>query len=101
MGRYELALEDVTSAITLHPKNAEFFWIKGIIYTMAAGPDANRALLDEAVGAFSTAINMSPNQAKYRASRAKVLRQLDRLVEALADLESAIAMTPDVRTWLS
>jgi tetratricopeptide (TPR) repeat protein len=93
LGAYDLALSDINAAITLEPSNADFFWIKGLIFSMSAG--SNAAAKNEAINAFSVAIKLNGNQLKYYLSRADAFAEAGRKEAALIDLDTAIAMDPD------
>jgi tetratricopeptide (TPR) repeat protein len=95
VGFYENALVDIAEAIKLRPGNAEFYWIKGIIYGMACGAENKRGFLDEAIKAFSTAISKNALEPKYRVSRANAYAQMKDLLNGLNDMDDAIALAPD------
>jgi tetratricopeptide (TPR) repeat protein len=95
VGFYENALVDIAEAVKLRPDSAEFYWIKGIIYGMACGPENKRGFLDEAIKAFSTAISKNALEPKYRVSRANAYAQMKDLLNGLNDMDDAIALAPD------
>lgn len=95
IGLYENAKGDIGEAIKLQPDNAEFYWIKGIICVSAAGPEAQRGALDEAVTAFTTAISKNPLEPRYLMSRGKAYAQIRNYPAAIDDMDRAIAMAPD------
>jgi tetratricopeptide (TPR) repeat protein len=95
VGFFENALVDIAEAIKLQPENAEFYWIKGIIFGMASGPENKRGFLDEAIKAFSAAIAKNVQEPKYLVSRANAYAQIKDLVNGLNDMDSAIALAPD------
>lgn len=95
VGLYENALGDITEAIKLKPKNAEFYWIKGIVSMTAAGTDDKRGYVEEAIKAFGTAIATNENEPKYLVSRANAYAQIKDAAKAQNDMESAIALAPD------
>jgi hypothetical protein len=93
LGFYEIALSDVAAAISIQPTNAEYFWIKGIICSMAAGTIG--PFRDEAIAAFSTAIKLNAREVKYYRSRADAYADVGRKRAALIDLDTAIGLAPD------
>jgi tetratricopeptide (TPR) repeat protein len=95
VGFYENALVDIAEAIKLQPENAEFYWIKGIIYGMASGPENKRGFLDEAIKAYSAAISRNGREPKYLVSRANAYAQIKDLAKALDDIDDAIALAPE------
>ncbi|WP_426611050.1 CHAT domain-containing tetratricopeptide repeat protein [Bradyrhizobium sp. McL0616] len=95
VGLYENALNDITEAIKLKPKNPEFYWIKGIVSMTAAGTDDKRGYLEEAIKAFGTAIATNENEPKYLVSRANAFVQIKDVAKAQSDMDSAIALAPD------
>jgi tetratricopeptide (TPR) repeat protein len=95
VGLYENALNDITEAIKLKPKNPEFYWIKGIVSMTAAGIDDKRGYLEEAIKAFGTAIATNENEPKYLVSRANAYAQIKDDAKAQNDMDSAIALAPD------
>jgi tetratricopeptide (TPR) repeat protein len=95
VGFYENALVDIAEAIKLHPENAEFYWIKGIICGMASGPENKRGFLDEAIKAYTVAISRNGQEPKYLVSRANAYAQINDLVKALNDIDAAIGLAPD------
>jgi tetratricopeptide (TPR) repeat protein len=95
VGLYENALNDITEAIKLKPKNPEFYWIKGIVSMTAAGIDDKRGYLEEAIKAFGTAIATNENEPKYLVSRANAYAQIKDVAKAQNDMDSAIALAPD------
>jgi tetratricopeptide (TPR) repeat protein len=95
VGLYENALNDITEAIKLKPKNPEFYWIKGIVSMTAAGIDDKRGYLEEAIKAFGMAIATNENEPKYLVSRANAYAQIKDVAKAQNDMDSAIALAPD------
>jgi tetratricopeptide (TPR) repeat protein len=95
VGFYELALSDIAEAIKLFPNNAEYYWMKGIIHSMVAGPGDNPTVLKEAISAFGTAIKLNALEPKYLVSRADTLVQAGRYTEGLADIDRAISLAPE------
>jgi tetratricopeptide (TPR) repeat protein len=95
VGLYENALADITEAIRIQPDNAEFYWIKGIIYGMASGPENMRGFLDEAIKAFGIAISLNSQESKYLVSRANAYAQIKDREKALKDMDMAITLAPD------
>ncbi|WP_409190176.1 CHAT domain-containing tetratricopeptide repeat protein [Bradyrhizobium sp. RDM4] len=95
VGLYENALNDIAEAIKLKPKNAEFYWIKGIVSMTAAGTDDKGGYLEEAIKAFGMAIATNENEPKYLVSRANAYAQIKDVVKAQNDMDSAIALAPD------
>jgi tetratricopeptide (TPR) repeat protein len=96
IGLFEKSLSDISEAIKLEPQEAENYWIKGIILSMAAGPDNSSGRIDEAINAFDVAISKNPREAKYRLSRANLLIRANRQVEAFADMDVANSLGPNV-----
>lgn len=95
VGLYENALGDIAEAIKLKPRNAEFYWIKGIVSMTAAGTDDKRGYVEEAIRAFGAAIATNENEPKYLVSRANAYAQIKDVVKAQNDMDSAIALAPD------
>jgi tetratricopeptide (TPR) repeat protein len=95
LGLYENALNDIAEAIKLRPDNAEFYWVKGIICSIAAGSENTRGFVDEAIKSYGIAILKNPLEPKYLAWRAKAYMQLKLKAEALNDIDKAIALAPD------
>lgn len=95
VGLYENALSDITEAIKLKPRNAEFHWIKGIVSMTAAGTDDKRGYVEDAIKAFGTAIATNENEPKYLVSRANAYAQINDVAKAQNDMDSAIALAPD------
>lgn len=95
VGLYENALGDIAEAIKLKPRNAEFYWIKGIVSMTAAGTDDKRGYVEEAIKAFGAAIATNENEPKYLVSRANAYAQIKDVVKAQNDMDSAIALAPD------
>jgi tetratricopeptide (TPR) repeat protein len=96
IGLFEKSLSDISEAIKLEPENGENYWIKGIILSMAAGPDNNSGRIDEAIHAFNVAIGKNPQEARYRLSRANLLIRANRPDEAFADIDVAESLGLDV-----
>jgi tetratricopeptide (TPR) repeat protein len=101
VGFFENALADMAEAIKLQPDNAEFRWIRGVICTLASGPENKQGFLEQSVNSFTAAIEMKPGEPKYLVSRANALAQLKRVDEALADMDKAIALSPDNVDFMS
>jgi tetratricopeptide (TPR) repeat protein len=94
-GLYENALTDIVEAIKLQPHNGEFYWIKGVICSVASGPEGKRGFLEEAIKSFTIAIEKNPMEPKYLVSRANIYAQTKQTALALSDMDSAIALAPD------
>ncbi len=95
VGRFEIALTDIAAAIAIKPDEAEYYWIKGIICFTASGPQNTRGYLEQAVEAFSTAIEKQRSEPKYLASRANAFVQLKRVEDAIRDIDAAMELAPD------
>lgn len=101
VGFYENALADIAKAIKLQPDNADFYWIKGIICSIASGLDNKGGFLDEAIKSYSDAIAKKPSEPKYLVSRANAYAQLKRQAEALDDIDRAIALAPENADYIA
>jgi tetratricopeptide (TPR) repeat protein len=95
LGLFENALTDITEAIKLRPDNAELYWVKGIICSMASGSENTRGFVEEAINSYSIAISKNPQEPKYLISRANAYAQLKRKAEATNDIDKAITLAPD------
>ena len=86
--QYELALEDVETAIAIDPNYAPAWSNKGLILeTMGKN--------EESLTAYDKATKLEPNNYNFWTNRAFVLYKLERYEEAKDSLETALQINPD------
>jgi tetratricopeptide (TPR) repeat protein len=95
VGFHENALADIGGAIRLQPDNADLYWKKGIICVVASGPENKRGFLEDAIQAFSVAIEKKPQESKFFATRANAYSQTGERDKALSDIDRAIDLAQD------
>ena len=102
-GKYEAALEDYTTAITIEPDNPELTNSRGKTYfdmaTSGKYKGRERELTEKALADFTSALSKPKIKPKTKAevliNRGAALSSMGRLEEALADLDAGIALAPD------
>ena len=102
-GKYEAALEDYTTAITIEPDNPELTNSRGKTYfdmaTSGKYKGRERELTEKALADFTNALSKPKIKPKTKAevliNRGAALSSMGRLEEALADLDAGIALAPD------
>lgn len=93
-GRPREALEQMNALVTLHPDSA---WL----YALRGGMLQSRKLYEAAEADFTQAIQLSPAQADYYLSRARLYADTRRKKQALADLDKALSLGADPMTIAS
>lgn len=88
---YRAAAADVSEAIKLDPKEAEYWFVRGGIHAMLMAVDFVPSR-DRAIADFTEAIRLDPKYAAAYRERGVVYERSTRMQEALADLNAAIRL---------
>lgn len=88
-GRYDLALKDLSKAISMDPNEAKFYNNRGIVY-------GEQGKNDRAIADFTSAILLDPGFAGAYSNRGLKFEETGQLDRALEDLTTAIRLAPSM-----
>jgi lipoprotein NlpI len=93
-GKYDLAIQELDSAIALRPDDADAYISRGNAY-------ASKRDLDRAIQSYDSAIALRPNQAFAYKNRGMTYTTKGDFDRAIQDLDRAIALQSDYATAFS
>ncbi|MBK9153906.1 MAG: tetratricopeptide repeat protein [Chloracidobacterium sp.] len=88
------AIADFSQAIKLNPKEAEYWHVRGGVYSFIMPIDFALSR-DRAIADFTQAIRLRPDYAAAYRERGVVYERVNRLNEAMSDLNTAIRLEPN------
>jgi hypothetical protein len=93
VGNYEAAVTDLTQAVKLRPKQADYYQLRAMAYTHLDLEDIEKAIAD-----YDTAIALNPKDYWGYLPKAALLFQEARFAEAIPVYREFLAKSPNVAT---
>jgi tetratricopeptide (TPR) repeat protein len=92
LGNLEAALSDYRIFILANPKNSEAHYEVGVLLTETSSEGSG--LADSALIHLNQAINLNPEDVRFRMARATLFSRKKRYAEGLKDIEAALRQDP-------